>query len=501
MADSTRRTVARLSIRYAVGLACAYLLSIAEVLALVIPLGGHMRGGAHLGGKYVATAVILALLGTFAVLAGGIRTIVPLLRWFVRGHSPATNQRRAALEIIRNQSVILAVTWAVSGVIFILVDHGGGLTVAVSTGLAVLFGGASAAGTAVLLTQRTLRPIIAAAATDFEGFVTAPGVLARLLSMWLLCSALPSLAIVGVILLRFNGWLIPKTASLEIPVLVLSLVAVMLGLRGMILVSRSISDPVREVIDAMAEIEHGRIETFVGVYERSEIGRLQSGFNRMVTGLGERDRLRDLFGRHVGVDVARRAIEEGTSLSGDVREAAMLFVDLTGSTQLAASRPPEQVAEVLNAFFRIVVGAVDEHLGLINKFQGDAALAVFGVPLPTNGAASSAMATARALGARLRQLPVVDFGIGVSAGPVFAGNIGAENRYEYTVIGDAVNEAARLADLAKTSERRVLCSGTAVLCADESEQRQWVARGFSLLRGRSEATHIWMPVLTPSQQS
>ena len=101
----------------------------------------------------------------------------------------------------------------------------------------------------------------------------------------------------------------------------------------------------------------------------------------MVAGIGERDRLRDLFGRHVGADVARRAIEEGTSLSGDVREAAILFIDLVGSTTLAASRPPQEVARVLNDFFRIVVSAVDDHRGLINKFQGDAALAVFGAPL------------------------------------------------------------------------------------------------------------------------
>lgn len=84
----------------------------------------------------------------------------------------------------------------------------------------------------------------------------------------------------------------------------------------MILVSRSISDPVREVIDAMGEIEHGRIGTFVDVYERSEIGRLQTGFNRMVAGLAERDRLRDLFGRHVGADVARHALEQGRRCPG-----------------------------------------------------------------------------------------------------------------------------------------------------------------------------------------
>ena len=213
----------------------------------------------------------------------------------------------------------------------------------------------------------------------------------------------------------------------------------------------------------MAQVEAGSIDTVVGVYEKSEIGLLQSGFNRMVTGIAERDRLRDLFGRHVGADVARRAIEEGTSLSGDVRDAAILFIDLVGSTTLAASRPPQEVAQVLNDFFHIVVSAVDDHRGLINKFQGDAALAIFGAPLASDGAASAALATARRLRDQLRRLPMVDFGIRrVSAGPVFAGNIGAENRYEYTVVGDAVNEAARLADFAKTLDQRIVCSAAAM---------------------------------------
>jgi adenylate cyclase len=229
------------------------------------------------------------------------------------------------------------------------------------------------------------------------------------------------------------------------------------------------------------------------VYERSEIGRLQSGFNRMVNGISERDRLRDLFGRHVGTDVARRALEDGASLSGNTLEAAVLFIDLVGSTNLAASRPPEEVAKVLNDFFRIVVSAVEDGQGQINKFQGDAALAVFGAPLPVPQAASAALATARNLRSGLRDIPHVDFGIGVSAGPVFAGNIGAENRYEYTVIGDVVNEAARLADLAKSVETRIVCSAVAIERADATERAHWASHGEKVLRGRVDSTTLWTP--------
>jgi len=469
----------------------AYLVGLLDTSAILVPIGGHTS--AFFTGHNVVVIVVLGVLGIVGVAVAGMLDLAPTLQWFVAGDQPNPQQRQAAMKLVRHQAVILLGTWAVGGGISMLLNRAAGSALLLPVLLGVLFGGPAAAGAGLLLTQRILRPIIGAATRGCEPQVAVPSVFARLILLWLLCSALPIGVTATFVVLRSHGWLIAKSASLDVLILVISLAALLLGLPMMLLTSRSISDPLSEVVDAMAEVEHGRMGTYVGVYEHSQIGRLQAGFNRMVTGLAERDRLRDLFGRHVGADVAQRAIEEGASLSGDVVEAAVLFIDLVGSTKLAESLPPQEVAEVLNDFFRIVVDAVDEHQGLVNKFAGDAALAVFGAPLPTGEPASAALATARALGTQLRQLPVVDFGIGVSAGRVFAGNIGAENRYEYTVIGDAVNEAARLADLAKTADRRILCSAAAIERADEGERAHWAECYSTVLRGRSEATHVSAP--------
>lgn len=482
-----------LLVRYAAGLAFAYLLCAAEVVAIVISVSGEAVIGAQAVldlNNLIATVAIVAA-GTASVAMGGAAVVA---RAF---HNPdrdrGSTAPRKSPNITRRQSAVLLTPWIVAAAVMIPLNASSGGRVELLIISAVMFGATATVCTGFLFTQRSLRALMVAATVDLEDAEKAPGVRARLILMWTMCTALPGAGIVVLVMLRANGWIVQPGAPIEVPVLVLALVAVVLGLRAIILVSTSISDPVHEVVDAMAEVERGQLGNVIDVYERSELGQLQSGFNRMVTGLQERERLRDLFGRHVGTEVVRRAIDEIASFSGDEREVAILFIDLVGSTQLAATREPHEVAAVLNDFFRIVVAGVDERQGLINKFQGDAALAIFGAPLRIENPASAALATARAIGAELRLLPV-DFGIGVSAGPVFAGNIGAENRYEYTVVGDAVNEAARLADRAKDFDGRVLCSAAAIERANEAERRCWGVQGTEMLRGRSQVTQMSAPI-------
>ncbi|MCV7224326.1 adenylate/guanylate cyclase domain-containing protein [Mycolicibacterium elephantis] len=480
----------RLLARYAAGLASAYLLTVAEVIAIVLSLSG----GSAATAENIVTAAVLICIGTATTAVGAVLIVAPTLRRLGSGRAPTEAERQTALKTLQRQSMITVAPWVLTAAVLVPLNLDAGTEVQVVIASAIGFGAVATVATGFLFTLRTLRPVLASVSPDpaLRG-LKAPGVRARLVLMWTVCTALPGLAIALLLIMRSRGWLITHSTSIDLALLVLALVAVVLGLRAMILVSMSISDPVGEVVDAMAEVERGRIDHTVDVYEWSEIGRLQRGFNSMVAGLRERDRLRDLFGRHVGEEVARRALDETDSHSGDERDVTVLFVDLVESTRLAASREPHEIAEVLNDFFRIVVAEVDAQHGLINKFQGDAALAVFGAPLRIDDPATAGLATARALRHQLRRLPV-DFGIGVSSGPVFAGNIGAENRYEYTVVGDAVNEAARLADLAKEYESRVLCSGAAFERASPAEQRHWTTQGSEvLLRGRASPTQLWSP--------
>jgi len=230
------------------------------------------------------------------------------------------------------------------------------------------------------------------------------------------------------------------------------------------------------------------------VFDGSDLGLLQAGFNRMNSGLREREELRDLFGRHVGADVARAAMDRGIELGGEELEVAVLFVDIVGSTTLASEHPPQEVVSRLNAFFGVVVEVVEAHGGWINKFEGDAALAVFGAPLPLDDAAGCALAAARELARRVAgEVDGLRAGIGVSAGKAVAGNVGAESRFEYTVIGDPVHEAARLCELAKEREGSVLASAGALERAGSEEAGRWREGEPVQLRGRSAETRLATP--------
>jgi adenylate cyclase len=164
---------------------------------------------------------------------------------------------------------------------------------------------------------------------------------------------------------------------------------------------------------------------------------------------------------------------------------------------LTRETDPIEFVDMLNRFFGVVVDEVEGNGGLLNKFEGDAALCVFGAPVELADPATAALRTARAIRDRVAEMAELQIGIGVAAGPVIAGQIGAASRLEYTIIGDAVNEAARLTELAKRVEGNILASDVTVEAASPEEQRNWVAGRVTRLRGREAPTHTYRTVTSP----
>jgi adenylate cyclase len=277
----------------------------------------------------------------------------------------------------------------------------------------------------------------------------------------------------------------------------LALIGIFAGLLATISSAGTVAEPLDALRGALRRVRDGDLDVSLTVDDGGEVGDVQSGFNEMVAGLRERRAIQDLFGRHVGTEVARRALERGTGLSGEQADAGAVFVDLIGSTAMAEVLPPTEVVDTLNDLFDVVVGTVDAQGGWVNKFEGDGALCIFGVPATQPDHADRALRAARLLALALVRLaeqhPGLEAGIGVSSGRVVAGNVGTEARYEYTVIGPAVNEAARLTEIAKGRSVKVLASAEAVRRAG-AEASQWRDVGTVAVRGRTTPTAIYEPL-------
>ncbi|NKY18419.1 adenylate/guanylate cyclase domain-containing protein [Tsukamurella spumae] len=265
------------------------------------------------------------------------------------------------------------------------------------------------------------------------------------------------------------------------------------GMTFNLLSSSRVSAPVKSVTNGMRRVSEGRYDTEVVVYDGTSLGDLQSGFNAMADGLRERERVRDLYARQVGEQVAHASIERDPELGGVEQTVAVIFIDLVGSTALAAQRPAAEVVDILNRFCSVVVAEVNSRGGLVNKFEGDAVLAIFGAPAALSDPAGAALSASRAMMRRLaREVPEVRAGCGVTYGTVVAGYVGAADRFEYTVIGDPVNEAARLSTYAKADPTVPWASAPAVETADPGECTRWRPGPVDVLRGRTLETRMYV---------
>lgn len=320
--------------------------------------------------SYVGAALLVGTLGSFLLVSR-------LFRWFRSGHEVGPRDRAVTLGLPGRLVRLYGALWGVAVLVFGGLNLGVSFTSARQVAVTTLLGGLTTCGLCYLLAERAVRPLVEQA---MRSTTEPPPVLLRtqqrLLLAWALGSGVPLLGIVsGLVVLDGEAGPI-GTAG----VVFLAVLGLVVGALLTLVAARAVVDPVQSVTRALADVGQGRLGAEVPVYDASEVGQLQSGFNAMVLGLRERERLRDLFGRQVGSDVARLALEQGVRLGGERRDVAVLFVDVVGSTALAQDLGPEEVVGRLNAFFGVVVEVVTAHSGWVNKFEGDAALCVFGAP-------------------------------------------------------------------------------------------------------------------------
>jgi adenylate cyclase len=454
-------------------------------------------------GKTVTIALVGSYLGIAFVVGGVI-----IFRWsdrawlWLREHRPPTEQEElAVLRAPIRVMYALVVFWLLGTLIAMTVTMAYDWRLGLRVGITTLIGGLSTSAFGYLLTERVMRTA-ARVVLPHRGDSAPPalpGAQTRQMLTWALGtgSAVFGVWIVGLLVLAGAIGPDPHTnwhdfaLRLAVVMLVLGSISLTIGLVAEVFTARAVSDPIKQLRIAIERITDGDLSARVAIDDASEVGLLQAGFNRMAAGIEEREELRDLFGRHVGDDVAETALERGSELGGESLHVAALFVDVVGSTTLAIERPADEVVELINRFFDIVVGVTRKHGGLVNKFAGDGALIIFGAPVPQDDAATHALRAARELAEILdRDAPETPATIGLSGGDVIAGNMGTKERFEYTVMGDPVNEAARLNSQAKGLPGRVAASGRLVAEADPAEQEHWEVLYSVVLRGRSERTDV-----------
>jgi adenylate cyclase len=308
-------------------------------VAYVVPLPGRVPPA-----RARTTVLIAAVVGVAAAWAvcelWGRRSFVPIRYWLERGGEPDEVARTRAVRLALREAWHTLVVWLVAGVGFGAVDVsvGGSAAAGALMAVTVAVGGLSASALTYLAVEWMMRPVIALAlADDPRERPRSTGIATRIYLAWEFGTAAAVCgAVVVAIAYLAGGGMSPRRMAAT--VIFLGALALAVGLVTLLVAIRSVSHPVRGLRDAMARVEAGDNDVQVPVDDGGEVGLLQAGFNRMVAGLRERDRIRDLFGRHVGEEVARSALSRGLELGGELRDVAVLFVDVIGSTPFACAR-------------------------------------------------------------------------------------------------------------------------------------------------------------------
>jgi class 3 adenylate cyclase len=281
--------------------------------------------------------------------------------------------------------------------------------------------------------------------------------------------------------------LTPRLRSLYRGVGLATLAVVSLAVVAARWMARLLARPVEELDAAALRVARGDFSQPIDVRRNDELGKLAQRFNAMSAGLVQRDRIKDTFGKFVAPDVVERFLHDPSSLrlGGERRVQTVLFADLADFTAMTERLAPDALVKTLNEYLQAVSDAVERRRGIVDKFVGDGALAFFGEPLVTDHAPAACRAALDVV--RESRNRVVR--VGIATGSVLVGNVGSRSKFNYTVIGDAVNLAARLQAINKLYGTSILTTATTAREASKSV----IARKIDTVRvpGRSEAVELY----------
>jgi class 3 adenylate cyclase len=261
--------------------------------------------------------------------------------------------------------------------------------------------------------------------------------------------------------------------------------------------SRNLHHIIEPQLKVVRDAQAGEFTRTIPILSQNELGLLGIQLNRLVEYVHDREKVEHMLRKVVSPDIMEKLLTTDTETlkHGEQRDVAILFCDIRGFTEMTEATSAEEVILFLNTFFSELSEIVSRYNGIINKFMGDAILAVYSTEHPT-WAIDNAMATALDIAKRVSHLQLPDgspaeAGIGIHFGRVVAGTIGSEQRYEYTFLGDAVNTASRLEGLSKRLGHTIIVSSEAYQMLSSPLKSSLVDLGLHQVRGKAEQLHIF----------
>lgn len=259
------------------------------------------------------------------------------------------------------------------------------------------------------------------------------------------------------------------------------LLVIAVSLVLVVLLAQSITKPILDVVARVQRLEAGDYGQEVKAKGSDEIAELANSINTMASGLAEKEKVRDLLGKVVSHEIAEELLSKSIELGGEEKVVTVLFADIKGFTSLCENTPPNEVLTLLNNYLSSITEVIEDNRGVVDKYTGDSVMALFGAPISRSNDASNAVATTLAIQQAMRRLnennkamglAAIEAGIGVHTGLVVAGNLGSQNRLNYTVVGDSVNLSARLEGLTRKYNIENIVSESCCAAAPEYRYRE-----------------------------